>query len=170
LGAPATLAAEMRKAVDNNVDFSVGGEYWIHPLLAFRLGYRFNNDLGPGITAGVGLKIKMVEFACAIEPMGDMGTTYRAGMSVRFGVPVAPVAPTTPGEKKYNYNYAPSVQNLLINKAIQRAKFLVDKKQYLDALLELNRALELDPTDPEATQMLDQIQNILKQIEVPQKP
>jgi len=152
-GDPATLAVEMRKAVDNGVDLSVGGEYWIHPMLALRAGYRLEADLGPGVRAGIGLKIKIVQFDYGIAPMGDFGIAHRAGITIRFGAPVEKI-------------HEPSVQNILVGKAIQRARFLVGEKKYLDALLEVNRALELDPTQPEATQLLDQIQKILKQLQL----
>jgi hypothetical protein len=151
-GDPATLAVEMRKAVDNGVDLSVGGEYWVNSLLAFRLGYRFQHDLGPGLRAGIGLKIKIVQFDYGMSPMGAMGITHRAGITIRFGAPVEKI-------------YEPTVQDIMVGKTVQRVRFLLGEKKYLDALLEVNRVLELDPTQPEAVQLLDQIQKILTQIE-----
>lgn len=156
-GDPATLAVEMKKAVDNGVVLSAGGEYWVNSLLAFRLGYRLQSDLGSGFRAGIGLKIKVIEFDYGMAPMGAMGITHRAGMTIRFGAPVEKI-------------YEPTVQNIIVSEAIQRARSLVGEEKYLDALLEVNRALELDPTRLEASQLLDQIQKVLKQIKDSKKP
>lgn len=151
-GDPLTLSVEARKSVDNQLSFSVGGEYWINALFALRVGYRSQDDLGPGIRAGMGLKIKLLQFDYGMSLMGAFGVSHRAGFTYRFGAPVE----RTP---------EPSPQQKMADKAVRQAKHLVAEKRYLEALLEINRALDLDPRSPEALQLLDQVQKIMREME-----
>jgi hypothetical protein len=156
-GDPATLSVEVRKALDQGVSFSLGGEYWVNSLLALRGGYVTQDDLGPGVRAGIGLKIKIVEFDYGMSLMGGFGVAHRVGLTVRIGAPVQ----RTP-------TLSPEIR--LASKAAKRARYLMGEKRHLDAMLEINRALELDPTSPEALGLLDQVQKMLKELERLQTP
>lgn len=152
-----TVSLEARKPVDRSVAFSLGGEYWINSMLALRGGYVTNEDLGPGVRAGLGLKVKVIEFDYAMSLLGDFGLTHRVGATFRFGAPVF----RTP---------TPSPESKAAAKAVRQAKALLDENRPLDALLEINKALELDPNLPEALGVLDQVQIKLKEIESNKTP
>lgn len=156
-GDPFTVSLEARKPVDNDLNVSLGGEYWVNSLLALRLGYRTQDDLGPGVRAGIGLKVKSVQFDYGMSIMGAFGVAHRAGFTYRIGAPVQ----RTP---------EPTLQSKMANRAVRRASRLMSERRYLEALLEINRALELDPTNPEALQLLDQVQRILREVEQRRTP
>lgn len=147
-----TVSLEARKPVDKSVALSLGGEYWINSMLALRGGYVTNEDLGPGVRAGLGLKIKVIEFDYAMSLLGDFGLTHRVGVTFRFGAPVFRTPP-------------PSPRSQAAVKAVRQAKALMNENRPLDALLKINNALELDANLPEALEVLDQVQVKLKEIE-----
>ena len=151
-GDPLTLSMEVSQTQGLPIAFGVGAEYWLTPVLAARVGFRDGDDIGPGVRAGFGLKIKFVEFDYGMAMMGNFGVSHRIGVSVKFGAPVERMPELSPQMKA-------------ANAAIARGKKLIGDGRYLEALLELNRALELDPNSPEALQMLEQVQKILRQRE-----
>ncbi len=136
-GTPLTLSVEGRKSLDLTPSFSVGAEYWLNSLFALRVGYETANDLGPGIRAGMGLRIRDVQFDYAMSIMGDFGLTHRVGLTYRFGAP----------------------------SGIDRAKRLLEKKRYAEAVLEVNRVLERDPQNKPARELLGRLQQIMRDIE-----
>ncbi len=154
-GDPTTLSVEVRKPIDNSVSFSLGGEYWVNSLLGVRAGFVNSDDLGPGIRAGVGIKVKIVEFDYALSILGGFGITHRVGLTVRLGAPVD----RTPGELTPNAKAA--------GKAVRRARRLLAENRYLDSMLEINKALQLDANSPEALELLDKVQAQMKDIETP---
>lgn len=151
-GDPMTAALEVKQTLGAPLSVSAGAEYWVNALFALRLGYRFSDDLGPGIRAGLGFKIKIVQFDYAMSLMGAFGISHRAGFTVKLGAPVD----RTPEP-------SPAVKEAAV--AVKRAKGLLRQGRTLEALLEINRALELDPNSAEALQILDQVRGALKQPE-----
>lgn len=151
-GDPVTLSLELSQSAGQSVSFSVGSEYWLTNALAIRLGYRDGDQLGPGVRAGFGLKIKIVQFDYGMAMMGNFGVSHRAGVTIKFGAPV---------ERQPEL----SSQMKAARAATARGKRLIGEGRYLEALLELNRALELDPNNPEALQLLEQVQKVLHQRE-----
>lgn len=151
-GDPLTLAVELRQAREQKKqDFSVGAEYWLNRLLALRAGYKSQEDLGNDLRFGMSLKIKIIQFDYGMSLMDDFGLTHRAGITVRFGEPVI----RTPG---------PTPQEKAARKALKKAHRLNIAGRNLEAILEVNKALELVPGSPEALEFL---KNLKAELDAP---
>ena len=156
-GNPMVVSMEARKAVDSDLAISLGGENSMSSLVAFRIGYHTNEDRGPGIRAGMGFKMKRFQFDYGFSIMGDFGLTHRAGLTMRFG-------------RQINRALEFDKDTIEVRKATSKAKKLISQKRYPMALLEVNRALEINARDVEALRLLDEIQRILENIESGGKP
>ena len=70
--------------------WSLGGEYWISPNLAARGGYEFGHGADQlqsrivGLGVGIGLKISGFTMDYAFMPYGDLGSTHRVTLGLRF--------------------------------------------------------------------------------------
>ena len=80
-----TLALEAHQPRDNDPYASLGGEYWLYNTLALRLGYRSGRDLGNGLSYGVGLRYKSMQWDFALVDYGDFGKAEQVGLTYRFG-------------------------------------------------------------------------------------
>jgi len=79
-----TIAADAVKAIDDDMYFCAGLEWWIGDILALRAGYRTGQDVGSGISYGVGLKISKINLDYAYVPYGDLGNTHRVSLGIKF--------------------------------------------------------------------------------------
>jgi len=79
-----TIAADAVKAIDDDMYFCVGLEWWIGDILALRAGYRTGQDIGSGMSAGVGLKISKINIDYAYIPYGNLGNTQRISLKIKF--------------------------------------------------------------------------------------
>jgi len=75
-----SLAADIGKPQDADLYYCAGIEGWIGETLALRAGYKTNQDIGPGYTAGLGLKMDGFGLDYAYVPYGDLGTTHRVSV------------------------------------------------------------------------------------------
>ena len=79
----------------NNTDPVVpilAGEYEYLRTLAFRVGYRFNTDLG-NLALGAGFRRWGASFDYAYAPFGDLGFTQRFTLSLAFGTLLKSLGP-----------------------------------------------------------------------------
>jgi hypothetical protein len=76
---------EIRKPLDRTAFAAVGAEYWLLRALALRVGYETRDALGPGVGAGIGLRIKAVQLDYAWRPSGDLGNSHVISLIVRWG-------------------------------------------------------------------------------------
>ncbi|MBI4052354.1 MAG: PorV/PorQ family protein [Elusimicrobia bacterium] len=65
--------------------FTLGAEYWVHPMISVRAGYKSGADIGTGFSAGAGVRIQAFQFDYAVADFGALGLTHRGGVSFRFG-------------------------------------------------------------------------------------
>ena len=79
-----SVAADAVKAIDDDIYFCTGLEWWIGNILALRGGYRTGQDVGSGISAGVGLRISKINLDYAYVPYGDLGNTHRVSLGIKF--------------------------------------------------------------------------------------
>ena len=79
-----TLAIDVVKPQDNEIYYCLGAEWWLKNALALRIGYKTNQDIGEGITAGIGLKMGKTSIDYAYVPYGDLGDTHRISLEMRF--------------------------------------------------------------------------------------
>lgn len=70
--------------------WSLGAEYWVSPNLAARGGYQFGHGSDQlqsklvGLGVGLGLKLHRFTMDYAFQPYGDLGTTHRVTLGMRF--------------------------------------------------------------------------------------
>lgn len=79
-----SIEADAVKAVDDDMYYCAGLEWWIGSTLALRAGYRTDQDIGSGISAGAGLRISKISIDYAYVPYGDLGNTHRISLGVEF--------------------------------------------------------------------------------------
>jgi hypothetical protein len=94
LGKGLVLSAEFDMPNDAQSVLALGIEYNLGNTLYPRFGYRFDGIFNPW-SAGFGFKIRGVDLDLATVPYGDLGQTYRATVSYRFGV-IEPTPEPTP--------------------------------------------------------------------------
>lgn len=70
---------------DGNPSFNAGAEYWVWEILAFRLGYKGNNDLDSGVTYGFGIGNERLHLDYGVIPYGPFGDSHRVSLTLRFG-------------------------------------------------------------------------------------
>jgi len=79
-----TLAADVAKPKDNDLYWCVGAEWWIRDIIALRAGYKTNQDIGEGWSAGLGFKFQRICLDYAYVPYGDLGNTHRISLGMKF--------------------------------------------------------------------------------------
>ncbi|MDI6704502.1 MAG: PorV/PorQ family protein [bacterium] len=88
------LAVDYNISNDNDSYLCIGVEYWIAKIMALRMGYKTESDLGNSSKwrAGLGFKIGSFNLDCTYAPYGELGDTYR----VSFSIEMDTTSPTTP--------------------------------------------------------------------------
>lgn len=81
---PLTLVLDIAKPADNDVYYGAGVEWWIWDGIALRVGYKTNQDIGSGLTAGLGFKGGKIEFDYAYVPYGDLGNIHKVSVGMSF--------------------------------------------------------------------------------------
>ena len=82
------LALEADVPTDNALVFAAGLEYNVADHFYPRVGWRYNSIFNPW-SAGMGVKFDDWGFDLSVVPFGELGLTYRASLSLRFGKPGA---------------------------------------------------------------------------------
>jgi len=78
------LAADIGKSQETALYYCVGVEGWIGNILALRAGYRINQDIGSGWTAGLGFKMGGFALDYAYVPYSNLGNTHRISLGIGF--------------------------------------------------------------------------------------
>ena len=127
------LMLDVNKYKDSDVTVGIGGEITIKDILALRAGYvsKGSRDTDTGIRFGVGLKSYGLSFDYAYSGLGDLGTVHRFGLSV-------------------NFDTRSGGDNADASRIFQHGIELFNQERYLEATLEFNKVLEIDPTNKEA--------------------
>jgi len=91
IGKKLTLASDIDWIMtERRAYWSLGSEFWISPNLAARAGYQFGHGGDQlqsklvGLGAGLGLKFQRLTLDYAFMPYGDLGSTHRMTLGVRF--------------------------------------------------------------------------------------
>jgi len=79
-----TVAIDLAKPQDNEIYYCLGVERWLRDVLALRVGYKTNQDIGQGLTAGIGYKFERICLDYAYVPYGDLGDTHRISLTMEF--------------------------------------------------------------------------------------
>lgn len=145
LGELMTITVDGQQPNDGKRTLGAGAELWTLRLLAMRGGYTSRGDLGSGLRAGAGLRFKTVQVDYAFTGAGDLGNAHRVGITFHFGA------------------VAKDPQNVAqdwYQKGLKERR----KGRYAEALVDFNKALEIDPSHPEALEMMKKTYGNLKAI------
>ena len=75
-----TLTADMPWNIEY---YGLGVEWWIGNILALRAGYKATQTITT-ITGGIGLKFKRTHLDYAYVPYGELGSTHRISLKIKF--------------------------------------------------------------------------------------
>jgi len=78
------LALDIAKPADNDLYYCAGIEWWIMDGIALRAGYKTNQDIGEGLTAGLGFDKGKIRFDYAYVPYGELGNTHKVSLGMSF--------------------------------------------------------------------------------------
>jgi len=78
------FALDIAKPQDNEIYYCLGAEWWLRNVLALRVGYKTNQDIGQGLTAGIGYKFERICLDYGYVPYGDLGGTHRISLGMKF--------------------------------------------------------------------------------------
>ncbi len=81
---PLVLVLDIAKPTDNDTYFCAGIEWWVWDGLALRAGYKTNQDIGEGLTAGLGFDKGKIRFDYAYVPYGELGNTHKVSLGMSF--------------------------------------------------------------------------------------
>ncbi len=145
LGETLTVATDVSQPNDGRRTIGAGVELSTLQLLILRAGYSSQGDLGSGLRLGAGLRFRTIQVDYAFASAGNLGQSHRFGLTFRFGT--TPVDPLVMAQDWY-----------------QQGMKEYRRSHYSDALVDFNKALEVDPSHPEALQMMKQTYEKLKAI------
>ncbi|MBI5245048.1 MAG: PorV/PorQ family protein [Elusimicrobia bacterium] len=132
---PLTIALDVIDGRDTRLAASFGAEYWVRRTLAVRLGYKMGQEEGMGLRAGIGVRLHLVQLDYSFAGFGELGNTHRAGISIRFGAP-------------------PQAPHQSAKEVLDAAEDMMRQARYYEAVLEINRALQMDPGSERAVKLL----------------
>ena len=75
---------DIASPADNDVYYGAGVEWWMMDGIALRAGYKTNQDIGEGLTAGVGFDKGKIRFDYAYVPYGALGDTHKVLFGISF--------------------------------------------------------------------------------------
>ncbi|MCK4418813.1 PorV/PorQ family protein [Candidatus Aerophobetes bacterium] len=83
-GGDLVLATDIVKPIYSDLYLCFGGEWRISKRLSFRLGYKSGQDIGPGLSTGIGFETEGYQVNYAYVPYGDLGGSHRISLGIRF--------------------------------------------------------------------------------------
>ncbi len=146
-----TLILSMDNTIANDDKYSInmGAEYVAFQLLAFRAGFKTGQVIGSGARFGVGFKLSFVDLDYSMSPFGDLGVMHKVGMTIKFGATAAraPGAGHPRVEKAMLITTKDKIEKLqnFADDYIELAKKDLEKRQYMAADANLNKAFSLEP-------------------------
>ncbi len=140
---PFTAALDINFPNDSEIVANFGLEYWIINLLGLRAGYSTGQSIGSELRFGFGFRLNIVQVDFAYAGYGRLGDTFHTGITLRFGRPLRLRVTSRPAAVEES-------AELYAN-----AKRLYDMERYVDAILELNKLLEIDPTNGDALKLME---------------
>ncbi|OGR89664.1 MAG: hypothetical protein A2992_02345 [Elusimicrobia bacterium RIFCSPLOWO2_01_FULL_59_12] len=143
-----TLVLDGRQPKAGPRSFGGGIELRTLQFVIVRAGYTSEGDLGNGLRLGGGLRFKVVQVDYAYAGAGGFGAAHRIGLTLRFGK--VPDNPQYAAQRWYDKGMRD-----------------YSGRRFTDALVEFNKALEIDPLHPDALKMMKQTYEEIKTM-VPQ--
>jgi hypothetical protein len=140
-----TVAVDGEQPNDGARTIGAGFELSTLQLLILRAGYSSQGDAGSGLRLGAGLRFKTIQLDYAFSSAGDLGQAHRFGLTFRFGT--TPTDPLVLSQDWY-----------------QLGMREYRRSHYSEALVDFNKALEIDSTQPDALKMMQDTYAKLKAI------
>jgi hypothetical protein len=139
-----TLACDGRQPHDGSRTMGVGLEIWTLQTFVLRGGYTTEGDLGSGLRVGAGIRFRTIQVDYAFGTEGPFGNTQRIGLTLRFAA-------------------AKENPVLLAQHSFERGMQEFKKGRYTESLVDFNKTLEVDPTHPQALNMMKRTYEKLKE-------
>lgn len=140
-GDPVTITADAASQANGRTYYGAGAEYQVWRTLAVRGGYVSGEDLGGGFRLGGGVVLKLLQFDYSLSSYGKFGPAHRFSLSYKFDKPV---------EVTKHF----SVEEEQARVKVDTARTRLRENRYYDAVVELNGALQLDPGNKEALELM----------------
>jgi len=131
-----TLTLDGQQPNDGPRNFGAGIEITTLKILVLRGGYTSSGDLGSGLRIGGGLRFKTLQFDYAFAADGPLGNTNRFGVTFLFGT-------------------KPSNALNLAESWYEKGRKEFRQERYTEALADFNKALQIDPSHPQAEAMME---------------
>jgi tetratricopeptide (TPR) repeat protein len=138
-----TIALDGREPNDGPRTFGVGIEILTLKTFVLRGGYTSGDDLGNGLRVGGGLRFKTFQIDYAFAGEGSLGNVNRLGITFFFGS-------------------KPTNTLVLAENWYERGLKDYRQERYTQALVEFNKALEIDSSHPQALDMMNKTYEKLK--------
>jgi hypothetical protein len=139
-----TLATDLNQTNAGAAFLGIGLEVCTLQSFVLRGGYSTEGDLGNGLRLGAGVRFKTLQVDYAFASEKPFGSTHRFGLTLRFARP------------KENPVF-------VAQRAFARGTRQFNRQRYTEALVEFNKALELDPSHPQALEMMKKTYESIKQ-------
>jgi hypothetical protein len=136
-GDPATLALDYQARLDDSHYVGAGLEYVIRRVLAVRAGTLVGKNDGPDLRLGVGFSMKRLMVEYAWTGLNTVGDFHQMGLRYRFGGTV-------------------DVREKTSDDFIDQGKRYLRQNRIYEAAVEFNHALETDPGNRQALELLKQ--------------
>lgn len=140
-GDPITFTADVKKPEYSPAAFGAGAEYQVWRILSVRAGWLSGEDLGGGFRLGGGVALKLLQFDYSLSSYGKFGPAHRFSLSYKFDKTVEVTRHLTREQEE-------------ARQKTEIARTLVKESRYYEAVLELNGALQLDPGNREALELM----------------
>lgn len=131
-----TLALDGQQPNDGPRLFGAGMEVLTLKTLVLRAGYTSAGDLGNGLRVGGGLRFKNFQIDYAFAGAGALGNAHRFGMTFFFG-------------------RKPQNALALAQSWYEKGRKDFQQERYTEALQDFNKALQIDPSHPQASEMME---------------
>lgn len=144
------LSLDQIVASDDKYSIGLGAEYVSFQLLSLRAGFRTGQAIGSGARFGVGFKLSFMDLDYSMSPFGDLGMMHKVGITTKFGRSSAraPLAGKSQRvEKAKLFAAKDKIEELQVfaNDFVELAKKDLEKRRYVSADANLNKAFNLAP-------------------------
>jgi hypothetical protein len=120
---------------------TLGAEYWLRGVMAFRAGYRTSDLSDQGLRLGAGFRFRTVQVDYAWAGHGqDLGGAHRVSLTFRFS--------------PQQTFMSPGLATDLFTYYMQQGQKHMDVERYDKAVLDFHQALRIKPNDDFAMHLL----------------
>lgn len=145
-----TVGGDIRMGIAQGLSAHTGAEIMIKDMIALRAGYKTDtiSDINylSGLSAGMGFGGNGWEMDYAWVPYGDLGSTHRVSLGVRFG-----------GEEKVSAKMSRREKTALMKKHYTRGQKLYESGKYKEAIREWEKVLVIDPGHTQTRQVIERV-------------